>query len=69
MDHSSVRAIVAAEVIRLIAQKYKISLEQAMDNFYRSQIGAAFSEDETGLYGQSALFIFDLYQRENRNLT
>ena len=35
-----------------------------MDRFYDSATGASFSDDETGLYGQSALYIFGLYVDE-----
>jgi hypothetical protein len=32
--------------------------------FYRSATGASLADDETGLYGQSALYIFSLFNQE-----
>ena len=32
--------------------------------FYTSATGASYADDETGLYGQLALFIFGLFMQE-----
>ena len=64
MDHSAVRSLVLHEVLKLISNKYKISLEHAMSDFYQSGTGAAFADDETDLYSQSPLYIFSLYEYE-----
>ncbi len=63
-SHALVRAILVPEIDRLISEKYKISEMEALDKFYTSSTGASFSDDETGLYGQSALHIFGLYLEE-----
>lgn len=63
-DHSTVKALIIPEVIKMISDKYKISLEQAMDNFYSSKTCVALSDDNTGLYSQSALYIFGLFESE-----
>jgi len=44
----------------LLEKKYALSEDKALDLFYRSPIAEALSDDETGLYGQSALYIFSL---------
>ena len=41
---------------------------EALDLFYTSATGASFADDETGLYGQSALYIFGLFVEEKEHL-
>ena len=62
--HATIRATLLPEIVRMISEKYNCSEEEAMDRFYDSATGASFSDDETGLYGQSALFIFSLFDDE-----
>lgn len=62
--HATIRATLVPEIVRLISSKYGWSEEEAMDRFYDSATGASFSDDETGLYGQSALYIFGLFADE-----
>ena len=40
----------------------------ALDLFYTSATGASFADDQTGLYGQSALYIFSLFVEEREYL-
>ena len=37
---------------------------EALDKFYTSATGESLADDETGLYGQSVLFIFGLFCEE-----
>lgn len=62
--HATVRATILPDIIHYIQEKYHWSEEKALDKFYRSATGASFADDETGLYGQSALFIFGLFVEE-----
>lgn len=64
MSHATIRATLVPEIARLIAGKYNISEKEALVRFYTSETGASFSDDETGLYGQSALYIFGLFTEE-----
>ena len=64
MDHATTRATIIPEIVRLISEEYKIPEKEALDKFYTSATGASFSDDDTGLYGQSALFIFGLFREE-----
>ena len=66
MKHASVKAIILPEIIKLIAEKYNVSLDEAMDRFYLSKTGEAFSDEETDLFSQSPLYIFGLFESENR---
>ena len=65
--HATIRAVLLPEIVRLIADEHGWAEEEAMDRFYGSATGASFSDDETGLYGQSALFIFSLFAEEMRD--
>ncbi|MBR2109187.1 MAG: hypothetical protein IJ932_04480 [Ruminococcus sp.] len=67
MNHATTRATILPEIIKMISQKYNISEMEALDKFYTSATGASFADDETGLYGQSALYIFGLYNEEQKH--
>ena len=62
--HATIRATLLPEIIRLISDKFGWTEEEAMDRFYSSATGANYADDETGLYGQSALFIFGQFMDE-----
>jgi hypothetical protein len=64
MAHGLVKATITPEIIRLIEEKYSVHEDTALDMFYRSTAGASLADDETGLYGQSALYIFSLFNEE-----
>jgi hypothetical protein len=51
-------------IIKLITDRYGVSDDEAMKMFYESHIGSCYSDDESGLYGQSALYVFSLFQEE-----
>jgi hypothetical protein len=65
MSHATTRATVLPQIIELITKQYKITEEEALDRFYLSATGASFADDDTGLYGQSALYVFGLYVEES----
>jgi hypothetical protein len=67
MMHATIRATLMPEILRLISEKYGCDEKEAMDCFYNSATGASFSDDDTGLYGQSALYNFGLYVDEIEN--
>lgn len=64
MDHATTRATILPVIVKMISEKYHISEMDALDKFYTSATGASFADDETGLYGQSALYIFGLFCEE-----
>lgn len=64
MKHGTVRAAILPDIIRMICDRFRWTEEEALDRFYLSATGANFSDDETGLYGQSALYIFGLFCEE-----
>ena len=64
MNHAVTRATFVPEIVRLISQAYGITELEALDRFYSSATAASFADNETGLYGQSALFVFGLFMDE-----
>lgn len=64
MAHTLVKAVITTHVIELIASKYKLSIEKATDLFYLSDTAKLLADDETGLYGESFLYVFSLFEQE-----
>lgn len=64
MSHSLVRSVNIPNIVKLISEQYNIEELEALRRFYLSKTGDAYADDETGLYGQSPLYVFSLYQRE-----
>lgn len=62
--HSMYNATIIPEIVKLISDKYNMSEQDAMDVFYKSDTAKALNDPETGLYGQSALFIFSQFVME-----
>ena len=52
------------DIIMLIKDKYNLSEDKALARFFKSITYLNYDDDETGLYGQSALHIFSLYMEE-----
>ena len=63
-DHSLVRAIVTPQIVAILSRYYKTDLDEALRRFYESKTAANYADDETGLYGQSALFIAGMFIME-----
>ena len=63
-EHNQIRALIIPEVARLIAKRFGISEEEALDRFYKSATAQNLADEANGLYGQSALFIFGQYLEE-----
>jgi hypothetical protein len=64
MSHGLIKAAIIPEIIRLIAEQYSVGEEKALDMFYTSATAASLDDDETGLYGQSPLYIFSIFNDE-----
>ena len=62
MGHVLSKTILISQTIELIARKYKLTLEEARDRFYDSEVIEMLDDDETALYGESALYLFSLYE-------
>lgn len=64
MEHLLTKTILITRVTELIADKYKISIDEARDNLYKSELINLIDDDETALYGESPLYVFSLYEKE-----
>jgi hypothetical protein len=64
MAHGTIRAATLQTIIKLIMENYNLSENEALKMFYESHSGSCYSDDETGLYGQSGLYVFSLFQEE-----
>ena len=62
--HATIRATLLPDIVRMIAQEYNCCEDEALDRFFMSATGTSFSDDETGLYGQSALHVYGLFKEE-----
>ncbi len=59
--HGTVRGLILPIIIENLMKEYSWSEDEAMDNFYTSEVGKAFADNETGLYGMSPLYIASLF--------
>ncbi len=64
MSHGTIRTVLLPNVIEMICKRFGWDEETALDKFYTSATGESFSDDETGLYGRSALYIYGLFCEE-----
>ncbi|MDR0520089.1 MAG: hypothetical protein LBG82_08610 [Clostridiales Family XIII bacterium] len=64
MGHRLIKATLIPEVVRMIAERHGIADKEALARYYRSATAASLDDDDTGLYGQSALFIYSLFEQE-----
>ena len=55
---------VTTEVILLIVEDKGISVEQAMEDFYNSELFDRLCDSETGLYRESGAYVYELYKTE-----
>ena len=67
MSHATIRATIIPEIVKLICRDRQVDEQTALDMFYTSATGASFADDDTGLYGQSALFVYSLFDKELKN--
>jgi len=67
MGHELIKATLIPDIIRMIQEEYDMSEEDALGGFFKSVTYLNYDDDETGLYGQSALHIFSLYRQERQN--
>ena len=68
MSHQLAKTILIVKVTELIAEKYHISVSEARDRIYKSDLVNLIDDDETGLYGESPLYVFSLFEEEMKNV-
>ena len=60
MTHGTIRAATLKSIIPLVMEQFNCDENAALKIFYESHTGKCYSDDDTGLYGQSALYVFSL---------
>lgn len=68
IEHSLIRATNIPEIVKMISKEYGIDENESLQRFYASKAGANYTDDKTGLYGQSVLYIFTMFKEENDRL-
>ncbi|MDR0502282.1 MAG: hypothetical protein LBH16_03060 [Treponema sp.] len=64
MAHGTIRASTLKTIIPLVMEHFNCAENDALKLFYESHTGVCYSDDDTGLYGQSALYVFSLFMEE-----
>jgi hypothetical protein len=64
MAHGTIRAATLKTIIPLIMEQFNCEENEAFKMFYESHVGKCYSDDSTGLYGQSAVYVFSLFYDE-----
>jgi len=52
------------EVVRYLIEDKGISMEQAMEQFYMSEVFEKLNDIETGLYLEGSAYIYEMLKRE-----
>ncbi|MDR0220316.1 MAG: hypothetical protein LBI54_02800 [Lachnospiraceae bacterium] len=66
--HGTIRAATLKTILENIMGHFSVDENTAIKLFYESHIGACFSNDDTGLYGQSAAYVFSLFLEEKKDI-
>lgn len=67
MQHVLAKSILIGMVTEIIASNLKVPVAEARDRLYSSDIIDLIDNDETGLYGESPLYVYSLYMQRNKN--
>ena len=61
MAHGTIRAATLKTILPLVMERFGCGENAALKMFYESNTGTCYADDSTGLYGQSALYVFSLF--------
>ena len=64
MGHELIKATIIPDIVKMIQEEYHITEDEALARFFKSITYLNYDDEETGLYGQSALYIFSLFKNE-----
>ncbi len=59
--HGTVRGLILPEIIKYLMDEFQWDENEALDRFYVSEVGKAFADNDTGLYGMSPLYIASIF--------
>ena len=54
----------SSEIIRILMEEWQYNMTQAMEIYYNSDTFERFSDPTTGLYYQSAGYVYDFLKKE-----
>lgn len=54
------------EVVRYLIEDNGITMEEAMENFFMSEVFEKLNDIETGLYLEGSSYIYEMLKRENK---
>ena len=66
-NHVLAKTILITQTVELLVKKYNISILEARDRLYKSDVIRMLDDDGTGLYGESALYLMSLYEMYENN--
>ena len=66
MEHLLTKTLIISDVIELIAKHYRVSIKEARNMLYESSVIGLIEDDETGLYGESPLYVFSLFEKTRK---
>ena len=52
------------EIVSFIVEDSKIEYDEALDLFYKSETFKKLADEQTGLYSESAAYIYSLFKSE-----
>ncbi|GHV94669.1 hypothetical protein AGMMS50293_09890 [Spirochaetia bacterium] len=67
MDNDKIdvlKEFLAADIISFIMEDLSLSADEAMNQFYNSEVFERLGDVETGLYCESSGYVYDLYKDE-----
>ena len=64
---SQLMEYITQDIIAFIVEDKLIDYEKAMEMFYTSEIYDKLLDEETGLYTQSSVYVYDLFKNECEN--
>lgn len=67
-DVQFMKECVISGVIKLIIEEYGLNIEDAMHRFYTSETFAKLDNEQTKLYTQSPLYLYDMLTSENSSV-
>ena len=59
-----IRSTIIPVIIKIISDYYGIPVQKAFEQFYTSNTAKCLADDDTGLYGQSPLFLASMFIEE-----
>lgn len=64
MNHVLAKTLIITKVVELIAHNYNVPLKEARNLLFQSPLINLIEDDETGLYGQSPIYCFSIFESQ-----